>query len=114
MRVLLKETPPMELEQRYSAADISRIIDQALVYQCACPAQVATTLLELRDLYDYQVKCRDDDDANRRVHEAIAAATEEAHARMERCLDHVLEIEGWERATLTMPEALRKRATKSL
>jgi len=104
----------MELESRYSAEDISRIIDQALVYQCACPAQIATTLLELRDLFDYQVKCADSDDTNRRVHEAIARATVEAHARMELCLDEVLEIEGWDRETLTMPEALRSRPTKSL
>jgi hypothetical protein len=104
----------MELETRYSAEDISRIIDQALVYQCACPAQIATTLLELRDLFDYQVKCADTDDTNRRVHEAIAQATVEAHARMERCLEDVLEIEGWDPSTLTMPEALRSRPTKSL
>jgi len=104
----------MELESRYSAEDISRIIDQALVYQCACPAQIATTLLELRDLFDYQVKCGDGDDTNRRVHEAIARATAEAHTRMERCLDEVLDIEGWDRNTLTMPEALRARPTKSL
>lgn len=104
----------MELELRYSAEDISRIIDQALVYQCACPAQVATTLLELRDLHDYQMKCRGDDDGNSRVHDAIAAATVEAHARMERCLDEVLEIEGWDRKTLAMPAALRKKPTKSL
>ena len=104
----------MDLELRYSAEEISRIIDQALVYQCACPAQVATTLLELRDLYDYQVKCRESDDGNSRVHDAIAAATEEAHARMERCLDEVLQIEGWDRKTLTMPAALRKKPTKSL
>jgi len=104
----------MELESRYSAEDISRIIDQALVYQCACPAQIATTLLELRDLFDYQVKCADSDDTNRRVHEAIARATVEAHARMEACLEEVLEIEGWDRATLTMPETLRSRPTKSL
>ena len=104
----------MELATSYSSEDISRIIDQALVYQCACPAQIATTLLELRDLFDYQVKCGDGDDTNRRVHEAIARATAEAHTRMERCLDEVLDIEGWDRNTLTMPEALRARPTKSL
>jgi hypothetical protein len=104
----------MELATSYSSEDISRIIDQALVYQCACPAQIATTLLELRDLFDYQVKCADTDDTNRRVHQAIAQATVDAHARMERCLEEVLDIEGWDRATLTMPEALRARPTKSL
>jgi hypothetical protein len=102
------------MKLKYDAAQISRIIDQALIYQCACPAQVATTLLELRDLHDYQERCGESDDTDRRVHDAIAAATAEVHARLERCLDEVLEIEGWDRTTLTMPAGLRKRPTKSL
>jgi hypothetical protein len=102
------------MKLKYDAAQISRIIDQALIYQCACPAQVATTLLELRDLHDYQERCAEASDTDARVHAAIAAATEEIHARMERCLDEVLAIEGWDTATLTMPGGLRKRVTKSL
>ena len=102
------------MKTRFSAIEISRIIDQALVYQCACPAQVATTLLELRDLYDYQSKCISDSDTNRAVHSAIAAATEEVHARMEQCLDEVLGLEGWDRVTLDMPAQLRKKPTKSI
>ena len=41
------------MKTRFSAVEVSKIIDQALIYQCACPAQVATTILELRDLFDY-------------------------------------------------------------
>ena len=102
------------MKTRFSAMQISRIIDQALIYQCACPAQVATTLLELRDLYDYQLMCRNADADARAVHEAIAAATEEVHARMEACLDEVLALEGWDRETLEMPAGLRKKPTKSI
>lgn len=102
------------MKTRFSALQIGRIIDQALVYQCACPAQVATTLLELRDLHDYQMKCLNDTDTDRAVHDAIAAATAEVHARMEACLEQVLGLEGWDRDTLTMPAALRKKPTKSL
>lgn len=98
----------------FTAMQIGTIIDQALVYQCACPAQVATTLLELRDLYDYQLKCQADADTDRRVHEEIARATEEAHARLEDCLEKVLALEGWDREALTMPAGLRKRPVKSL
>ena len=101
------------MKTQFSAVQISKIIDQALVYQCACPAQVATTILELRDLYDYQVKCRESTETDRRVHEAIARATLETHAIMERCLDHVLALEGWDRESLVMPAALQKRPTKS-
>ena len=102
------------MKTTFSSMQIGTIIDQALVYQCACPAQVATTILELRDLYDYQLKCQSDADTDRRVHEAIARATGEVHARMEACLEEVLAIEGWDRETLSMPSALRKRPMKSI
>ena len=102
------------MKTQFSAVQVSRIIDQALLYQCACPAQVATTILELRDLHDYQLRCSDDDESNRRVHEAIARTTEEAHALMEKCLGEVLDIEGWDRETLAMPATLKKRPAKSL
>ena len=101
------------MKTQFSAVQISKIIDQALVYQCACPAQVATTILELRDLYDYQAKCKDSAETDKRVHEAIARATAETHAIMEKCLEQVLAIEGWDRETLTMPEQLQKRPMKS-
>jgi len=102
------------MRQRYDPEQISRIIDQALVFQCACPAQLATTILELRDLYDYQLKCRGDaDELGTQVHDAIAQAAIEAHERMEACLEEVLRMEGWDLATLTMPEELRKKPVKS-
>ena len=102
------------MNMRFTSLQISRIIDQALIYQCACPAQVATTLLELRDLYDYQVRCRSWAEADEAVHAAIARATEEVHERMERCLGEVLALEGWNLETLTMPEGLLKKPSKSL
>jgi hypothetical protein len=102
------------MKTRFTAVQIGRIIDQALVYQCACPAQVATTLLELRDLHDYQRMCIGAAETDRAVHDAIAAATEEAHGRLERCLEEVLVLEGWDRDTLAMPATLRKKPTKSL
>jgi hypothetical protein len=102
------------MKMRFSSVQVSKIIDQALVYQCACPAQVATTILELRDLHDYQLKCRADAGGDNGVHDAIARATEEAHARFETCLDEVLAQEGWDLETLTMPTQLRKKPVKSL
>lgn len=102
------------MKQQYSAAQLSQVIDQALVYQCACPAQVCSTLLELRELHDYQMNCANTSDTDRRVHEAIAAAAERAHAEVERCLTDVLAIEGWDTQTLRMPESLRKKPRKPL
>lgn len=95
------------MNETYSALQLSTIIDRSLVYQCACPAQVCRTLLELRDLFDYQIHCRDLSTTDRDVHAAIAKATASAHAEMERCLDEVLRLEGWNRETLELPEQLR-------
>ncbi len=102
------------MKQRFDAAQITRIIDQALVYQCACPAQVCTTLLGLRDLYDYQLKCMEQSGGDRRVHDAIALAAAETHAILESCLEEVLKLEDWDMDSLTMPEGLRKRPSKAL
>ncbi len=102
------------MNPKFTAAQISQVIDQALIYQCACPAQVCRTIFELRELHDYQLNCADDDANDRQVHFAIAEATEKSHALMETCLERVLQIEGWDMATLTMPESLRKKASKGI
>lgn len=101
------------MKELFNTAQISKIIDQALMYQCACPAQVSRTIFELRELYDYQTQCANDTANDRLVHETIAAATEQAHVLMEQCLIRVLEIEGWDPSTLTMPESLRKKVAKN-
>jgi hypothetical protein len=102
------------MKERFSADQVSRILDQSLAYQCACPAQVCRTLFELRELYDYQLHCGNRTDEDQQVHTTIAASTEQAHAVMEECLAQVLEIEGWDLATLAMPARLRERMPKPL
>ena len=100
------------MQEKYHAAQLSKVIDQALVYQCACPAQVCRAIFELRELYDYQMNCANDTANDRLVHEAIATAAEKSHEVMEQCLTKVLEIEGWDPVTLSMPESLRKKGVK--
>lgn len=102
------------MKQLFDASSLSRIIDQALVYQCACPAQVCRSILELRELYDYERNCANDSANDRNVHDTIAEATSRAHETMEQCLEQILVIEGWDRTTLTMPDALRKKPAKAL
>jgi hypothetical protein len=102
------------MKTRFDAAQVSRVLDQALVYQCACPAQVCRAIFELRDLYEFQVNCGNDTANDQAVHGAIAQATEAAHAVMEECLTRVLELEGWDLATLEMPESLRKKIARPL
>ena len=102
------------MKQQFDAFSLSRIIDQALVYQCACPAQVCRSILELRELYDYQRDCGNDGGNDRNVHDTIAEATSRAHEMMEQCLERILVIEGWDTTTLSMPESLRKKPAKAL
>lgn len=102
------------MKEQFDAAQISKVIDQALVYQCACPAQVCRAIFELRELYDYQMNCANDSVNDALVHQTIAAATEKSHALMEECLTQILEIEGWDQSTFAMPEALKKKPARAL
>ncbi|MBW7894480.1 MAG: hypothetical protein H3C27_05135 [Opitutaceae bacterium] len=102
------------MKMKFSSAQISKVIDQALVYQCACPAQVCRAIFELRELHEYQLNCANDGMNDRKVHLTIAEATERSHELMEECLEEVLQIEGWDLDTLTMPETLRKKPVKGL
>lgn len=102
------------MKEQFDPSQISKVIDQSLVYQCACPAQVCRAIFELRELHRYQMECSADSANDAAVHGAIAAAAEQSHALMEACLARVLEIEGWDLATLAMPEAVRARQRKAL
>jgi hypothetical protein len=102
------------MKQQYDASQISKIIDQSLIYQCACPAQVCRAIFELRDLHRYQLGCINDTDNDALVHQAIADAAERSHALMEQCLTRVLEIEGWDPVTLVLPAPLKAKQRKSL
>lgn len=98
----------MSLHKHFEDHQLTRILDQSLLYQCACPAQVCRTLLNLRELHAYQMDCRDRSETDRQVHEAIALSASRTHAEMENCLKHILALEGWDLETLTMPQALRE------
>lgn len=95
------------MRQRFSAAELEKILDQSAIYMCACPAQVCREILNLRELWSYQAGCRERP-GNQDIHDLIAAATERAHDGLEECLAEILAREGWDRATLTMPPGLRR------
>ena len=99
----------MTYSERFSNADLERIVEEATIYMCACPEQVAVAIRQLRGLHRYQLACLRETDAQSEVHLAIAESTARAHAELEDCLDRVLVLEGWDRATLRMPEGLRRR-----
>ena len=104
----------MEYEERYTDAELAHVIEQGLIYMCACPAQVAEGLQKLRNLYRYQLTCLASADNDPRVHQTIADSTIQAHAILETCLDRVVEIEQWDRQTLTMPANLRERQMRDI
>lgn len=100
---------PDTLNRQFTDAELVRIREEAAIYMCACPAQVAEALSHLRQLHAYQRNCMHTGSLMLGVHNRIATATELAHREMETCLEDVLNMEQWDRATLTMPAGLRKK-----
>lgn len=99
----------MKLQKRFSDKQLEKIVDEATVYMCACPAQVAEEIRRLRYLVRYQENCDIQIDTDSVVHKSIAKAGLQALKVMEDCLDEVLDLEKWDRETLVMPDGLRKR-----
>ncbi|MDX8381275.1 MAG: hypothetical protein R8M14_04110 [Ghiorsea sp.] len=97
----------------WSDEQISKIIDQSLIYQCACPAQVCKEIIGLRLLYQYQTSCINQTGTDKLVHERIAQDAASSHQTMEACLQKILELEGWDLITLKMPENLKKLTLKA-
>lgn len=98
----------MDLQKKFTDRELEKIVEEAAIYMCACPGQVASEIRGLRNLIRYQRDCIRTGKTPETVHQAIDASAQEAHAVMENCLERVLEIEGWNRETLTMPAGLRK------
>ncbi|WP_374340030.1 hypothetical protein [Methyloversatilis sp.] len=99
---------------RFSNAQLQWILEQAGIHMCACPAQLAGKMLDLRALHRYQTGCMSEMPELAESHRVIAEACERAHALLEEALDRVLDIEGWDRSSLEMPEGLRKKRDELL
>lgn len=99
----------MKYVERFTDAELVQIIEEGLIYMCACPAQVADAMRKLRELYRYQMACLEDSENASIVHQTIAESVARSHAQLQDCMERVLELEQWDRATLRMPEELRRR-----
>lgn len=104
----------MDYEERFSDADLEKIVEEGLIYMCACPAQVAEAIRKIRELHRYQGSCLNDPDNDAVVHQTIALSAVQVHADLQDCLEKVLELEKWDRTTLTMPFNLRVKQAKFL
>lgn len=104
----------MTPNQRFTDQQIQHVIEQGMIYMCACPAQVAQAIRTLRELFDYQQSCLTVEGTDPRVHQAIAKASQAAQTIMEDCMDLVLDIEQWDRTTLDMPANLRERQLREI
>ena len=98
----------MDLQQTFTDRELEAIVEEATIYMCACPGQVAAEIRGLRNLIRYQRDCINSGKTLAVVHQTIESSAHEAHVLMEACLERVLEIEGWDRQTLKMPAGLRK------
>jgi hypothetical protein len=96
------------MTRRYSTEVLIKIVQQAMIYQCACPAQICKAINQVRDLYAYQEGCLTKSVTDKAVHERIAATCARNHADLEQCLADVLKLEGWNLTTYEMPANLNK------
>jgi len=103
-----------ELSMHYSNEQIEQILEEAMIYMCACPAQVAEQLLYLRKLFAYQQNCISKGELLADVHRRISESARKAHAELEQCLSDVMRMEGWDMQTLTMPTGLRELRQKTI
>lgn len=104
----------MEYEERFTDTDLGKVVEQAMIYMCVCPAQVADSVRKLRELYRYQLLCIENPENSKVVHAQIMQSTLQAHSIMQDCLDKVIELEGWDRTTFEMPIGLRKLQLKEI
>lgn len=95
-------------EETFTDAEIATVIEQGIVYTCACPAQVALALRHVRDLCRYQARCLENPKTDQAVHSEIASSAAQAHDILQSCLLKIVEMEGWDRATLQMPAGMRE------
>ncbi len=95
-------------EELFTDAEIGKVLEQATIYMCACPAQVAATLRTVRELYRYQQRCMESPKADKAIHVEIAKAATLSHVTLQECLLRIIALEGWDRATLEMPAGLRE------
>lgn len=102
------------MERRFAEASLATIRRQAMIYACACPAQVSQMIGHLRKLHDYQTQCLNESPLDAVVHARIATAVEVAHREMETCLAEILALEGWDPVTFEMPANLQKRIADDL
>ncbi len=96
------------MTHRFSKEVLMRIVEQAMIYQCACPAQICKAISQVRELYAYQQDCLTMSDTDKAVHERIAATCARNHGELEQCLEDVLKLEGWDLTTYEMPSNLDK------
>ncbi len=113
-RCCFLKAPAMDVSHRFTNEQLEKVINEGMIYMCACPAQVAQSIRSLREVYAYQQSCLTEPKNDARVHQEIARAAQMAQSVMEDCMDKILDLEKWDRATLTMPAALRKRQVEEI
>lgn len=97
------------MELRFSVEIITHILEQSIIYSCACPAQVCKVINEQRALYKYQQRCLNLADIDKAVHQLISDTVKLTHAQLEQCLEQILLLEGWDMQTYQMPESMQKK-----
>lgn len=102
------------MNRQYTHDKLLTIMEQAMIYQCACPSLVTKIASDLQHLYDYQLTCMNNTSNDAEIHSLIAEAATKAYIVIEDCLTRILTLEGWDMNTLKMPDYLIKQQINEL
>ncbi len=93
----------------FSNQILMHILEQSMLLNCVCPAQLCKAINEQRALYAYQEHCLNSNETDKAVHRRIAETLRLTHAELEQCLSDVLRLEKWNLETYDMPDDLRDK-----
>jgi hypothetical protein len=97
------------MQLRFSNQMLTHILEQSMLLNCVCPAQVCKAINEQRTLYAYQERCLNNNETDKAVHQRIAETLRATHAQLEQCLYDILSLERWDLETCDMPDELRDK-----
>ncbi len=97
------------MQLHFSNQILTHILEQSMLLNCICPAQLCKAITEQRALYVYQEQCLNSSETDKAVHQRIAQTLQLTHAELERCLHDILNLEQWNLETYDMPDTLRDK-----
>jgi len=96
-------------ELRFSEAQLRHIQDEAIMYSCGCPEELSEVLMQLRHVRTLMDDCLDTASTDPNTHARVLSMLAIVTPHIEACLGDILESEGWNMETFSLPPAVKAR-----